>query len=124
MAEISRAVLSWSRPVTVSRRLTGVPAARLADSWRMRRSPPYLDKGWIPAKHLKPGMHLKAPDIVHPPAVAPGQETRATGVCPRGAQVRARPGRSDCPASSSKQIHAPVSAASLVPSPRSRSAIC
>jgi hypothetical protein len=23
-----------------SRRLTGVPAARLADSWRMRRSPP------------------------------------------------------------------------------------
>jgi RHS repeat-associated protein len=23
---------------------------------------PYLDKGWIPAKHLKPGMHLKTPD--------------------------------------------------------------
>ena len=23
---------------------------------------PYLDKGWIPAKRLKPGMHLKTPD--------------------------------------------------------------
>lgn len=32
-------MLCWSRPVTVSRKLTGVPAARLADSWRMRRSP-------------------------------------------------------------------------------------
>jgi len=27
-------------PVTVSRRLTGMPTAKLADSWRMRRSPP------------------------------------------------------------------------------------
>lgn len=40
MAVTSRAVLSWSRPVTVSRRLTGVPAARLADRSKMRRSPP------------------------------------------------------------------------------------
>lgn len=40
-------------------------------------------------------------------------ETRTTGVYPRVAQVRARPGLSDCPASSSKQIHAPVSAAGL-----------
>jgi hypothetical protein len=37
---MSRAVLRSSRPVTLSRRLTGVPAARLAASWRMRRSPP------------------------------------------------------------------------------------
>ena len=33
-------MLSLSSPVMVSRRLTGVPAARLADSWKMRRSPP------------------------------------------------------------------------------------
>jgi len=33
-------VLRLSSPVTVSRRSTGVPAARLAASWRMRRSPP------------------------------------------------------------------------------------
>ena len=61
IAVISRAVLSWSRPVKVSRRQTGVPAARLADSWRMRRSPPYLDK-FIPANHLKSGTHLRTPN--------------------------------------------------------------
>jgi len=49
-------------------------------------------------------------------------ETRVTGVCPRGAQVRALCGLSACPASSSKQIRAPVSAASLVPWPRSPTA--
>jgi len=41
-----------------------------------------------------------------------------TGVWPRGAQVRALGGRRFCPASSSKQIHAPAAAASLVPSVR------
>jgi hypothetical protein len=61
MAARSRAVLSLSSPVMVSRRLTGVPAARLADSWRMRRSPPYL-KQWIPAAKLKKGEHLKTPN--------------------------------------------------------------
>ncbi len=44
------------------------------------------------------------------------------GVCPRGAQVRALGGRRLCPASSSTTIHAPVVAAGLVPSPRSRRA--
>jgi hypothetical protein len=58
-------VLELSRPVTVSRRLTGVPAARLADSWRMRRSPPEQGTAhgtevidttsnhlfWVPATH-------------------------------------------------------------------------
>ena len=39
-----------------------MPAERLAESWRIRRSPPSLDYGWIPAKHLKSGMHLKTPD--------------------------------------------------------------
>ena len=43
-------------------------------------------------------------------------------MCPRRAQVRAFGGRRFCPASSSKTIHAPVAAASLVPSPRSRHA--
>jgi uncharacterized protein len=38
MAVSSRSVLWSSRPVTVSRRSTGMPAARLAASWRMRRS--------------------------------------------------------------------------------------
>jgi hypothetical protein len=57
----SRAVLWSSRPVTVSRRLTGVPAARLADRSRMRRSPPYLDQ-FIPANHLKTGERLKTPN--------------------------------------------------------------
>jgi hypothetical protein len=33
-------VLPSSSPVTVSRRSTGMPSARLADSRRMRRSPP------------------------------------------------------------------------------------
>ena len=40
-------------------------------------------------------------------------------MCPRRPQVRATGGCSACPDSSSKQIHAPVAAASLVPSPRS-----
>ena len=52
----------------------------------------------------------------------PFPDTRATGVWPRGAQVRALGGRRFCPASSSKTIHAPLAAASLVPSPRSPSA--
>lgn len=33
-------MLPLSRPVTVSRRSTGMPSARLADSRRTRRSPP------------------------------------------------------------------------------------
>jgi hypothetical protein len=61
MAAASRAVLRSSSPVVVSRRLTGMPAARLADNWRMRRSPPYLDK-FIPANHLKAGEQLKTPN--------------------------------------------------------------
>jgi len=40
MAVISLAMLFSSRLVMVSRRLTGVPAARLADRSRTRRSPP------------------------------------------------------------------------------------
>jgi hypothetical protein len=40
MAVISLAMLFSSRLVMVSRRLTGVPAARLVDRSRMRRSPP------------------------------------------------------------------------------------
>ena len=50
----------------------------------------------------------------------PFPQTVTTGVCPRRPQVRAFGGRRFCPASSSKTIHAPVAAASLVPSPRSR----
>ena len=42
--------------------------------------------------------------------------TRTTGVCPRGAQVRALAGLSVCPASSPKQIHAPSLRAILLPS--------
>jgi len=38
-----------------------MPAARLAESWRMRRSPPYL-KQWRPAAKLTKGEHLKTPD--------------------------------------------------------------
>jgi hypothetical protein len=40
IAVITLAVLALSSPVTVSRRATGMPPARLADNWRMRRSPP------------------------------------------------------------------------------------
>ena len=43
----------------------------------------------------------------------PLPDTLTTGVRPRGAQVRALGGRRFCPASSSKQIYAPVAAASL-----------
>ena len=39
-------------------RSTGMPPARLADSWRMRRSPPYLHQ-WRPAAKLEKGEHLK-----------------------------------------------------------------
>jgi hypothetical protein len=35
-----------------------MPPARLAESWRMRRSPPSLNQ-WIPANHLKKGEKLK-----------------------------------------------------------------
>ena len=38
-----------------------MPPARLADSWRMRRSPPYLDK-WITANKISNGEHLKTPN--------------------------------------------------------------
>jgi hypothetical protein len=41
--------------------------------------------------------------------------TLTTGVCPRGAQVRALAGLSVCPASSAKQIHAPSLRAILLP---------
>jgi hypothetical protein len=54
-------VLWSSSPVMASRRSTGTPAARLAASWRMRRSPPSLNH-WLPASNLKPGEHLKTPD--------------------------------------------------------------
>jgi hypothetical protein len=40
MAVTSSATFPLSMPVTVSRRLTGMPTARLADRSRMRRSPP------------------------------------------------------------------------------------
>ena len=43
IAETSSAILRSSRPVTASWRSTGMPAAKLADSWRMRRSPPSLN---------------------------------------------------------------------------------
>jgi hypothetical protein len=59
MAVSSRAALAWSRPVTVSWRLTGIPSAMLADSWRMRRSP--LEQGSSPAGRAhsrgKSGVH-------------------------------------------------------------------
>src|SRR5580658_6007427 len=48
MAASSLATLLSSRPVMVSRRLTGMPAARLADSSRTRRSPP--EQGSSPAR--------------------------------------------------------------------------
>jgi ParB-like nuclease domain len=51
-------VLWSSSPVMASRRSTGTPAARLAASWRMRRSPPYLHR-WIPAAKLNKGERLK-----------------------------------------------------------------
>ena len=38
-----------------------MPPARLADSRRMRRSPPSLHQ-WIPANHLKAGEHLQTPN--------------------------------------------------------------
>lgn len=57
IAVISRAVLAWSRPVTVSPRLTRVSAARLADRKRMRRSPPYLHYRVL-ANKLSKGEHL------------------------------------------------------------------
>ena len=52
-------MLSWSRPVTASRRSTGMPPARLADSWRMRRSPPYLHC-WAAVNKLSKNERLKA----------------------------------------------------------------
>ena len=52
----------------------------------------------------------------------PRPDTRTTGVCPRRPQVRATGGCSACRDSSSKQTHAPVAAASLVPPSRSRPA--
>jgi hypothetical protein len=61
MAVSSRLMLASSIPVTVSPRPTGVPAARLAASWRMRRSPPYHHY-WVAANKLSRGEHLKAPD--------------------------------------------------------------
>jgi hypothetical protein len=57
---MSRAALSLSSPVMESRRSTGMPAERLAESWRIRRSPPYLDK-WVSANKLSKNEHLKAP---------------------------------------------------------------
>ena len=48
----------------------------------------------------------------------PFPDTLTTGVWPRRAQVRAFGGRRLWPASSSKQMHAPVSAASLILQPR------
>lgn len=47
MAVSSRSVLWSSSPVTVSLRSTGMLPARLAASWRMRRSPP--EQGSPPA---------------------------------------------------------------------------
>src|SRR5580700_3989776 len=61
MAVMSRAALSLSSPVMESRRSTGMPAERLAESWRIRRSPPSLNY-WIPANNLKAGEKLKTPD--------------------------------------------------------------
>jgi hypothetical protein len=43
---MSRAALSLSSPVMESRRSTGMPAERLAESWRIRRSPP--EQGSLP----------------------------------------------------------------------------
>jgi hypothetical protein len=40
IAVAGRAALALSSPVIASRRSAGMPAARLAESWRMRRSPP------------------------------------------------------------------------------------
>ena len=63
-----------------------------------------------------PGRRRTSPATDTRPEPLP--DTFTTGVCPRRAQVRAFGGRRFCPASSSKQIQAPVAAASLVPSPR------
>ena len=51
-------MLSLSRLVTASRRSTGMPPAMLAESWKMRRSPAYLNQ-WVPANKLTNGEHLK-----------------------------------------------------------------
>jgi hypothetical protein len=67
-----------------------------------------------------PGRRHTRPATDTRPEPLPG--TRTTGVRPRGAQVWALGGRRFCPASSSKHAYAPVAAASLVPSPRSRPA--
>ena len=66
------------------------------------------------------GRHTSPATETRPRALAAAPSP--PGCAPRRAQVRAFGGRRFCPASSSKQIHAPVAAASLVSSPTSRPA--
>ena len=63
--------------MTASQRSTGMPAARLAESWRMRRSPPEADAS------LEQHGHGRAPGAVVG-VVDRGERDRAVGAADAG----------------------------------------